>query len=289
MMFNSMPQTVAIVGAGRVGKALGACLRELGWSIGAVATTSEATARAAVRAIGSGCAHGSLTRRIVGADVVLIASPDQSIAEIAKQLACLGGQEWRGKVVLHTSGTLDHTVLGPLARCGAATGSMHPLQTFSGYVTPDLSGSIFALEGDRAALRVARRMVEGFGGIPIRLAGRDKPAYHVAAAMAAGHVLSLIEASTRILMELGFTRRYAARALLPLTRQTLQNFERIGPQASWTGPVARGDYATVTRHLAALGRFRAEYRQAYAALTRLGAVVLARDPEAKLRELKRVL
>ena len=271
-----MPATVAIVGAGRVGRALGLRLHELGWPIGAVVTRSQATASAAVRAIGAGQAHGQLTRQVQGADVLLIATPDDAVRRVAERLARMGGNEWRGKVVLHTSGALDHTALAPLARCGAATGSLHPLQTFSGRGVPTLDGLVFAIEGSRRALRVARRMARDLGGQPLRLEGRSKPAYHAAGAMVAGHLLGVVESATRILMALGFTRRQAARALLPLVRQTLENFERLGPGPAWTGPVSRGDYATVARHVAALRQFPREYRAAYAALARLAASLLAR-------------
>ncbi len=289
MLSHGMPGTVAIVGAGRVGRALGVRLRELGWRVGAVVSRSEATARAAVRAIGDGRAHAGLTRQVLSADLVLISTPDSAIQSVAAKLARMGGEEWRGKVVLHTSGALDYRALAPLKRCGAAVGSLHPLQTFSGQAVPQLEGVVFATEGSRVALRTARRIACELGAVPVVLEGRNKPAYHAAGALVAGHVLAVVESATRILMTLGFTRRQAVRALLPLTRQTLQNFERLGPGAAWTGPVSRGDYATVARHVAALRRFPRAYRAAYEALTRLGAAVLARNPRAKLRRLSGVL
>ncbi len=274
-----MPATLAIVGAGRVGRALGLRLHESGWPIGAVVTRSEASARAAVRAIGAGRPYGKLTRQVLAADVVLIPTPDRAVKGVAAKLARMGGEEWRGKVALHTSGALDRSALAPLERSGAATGSLHPLQTFSGRGAPSFDGLVFAMEGSPAALRVARRIARQLGGVPVRLDGRNKPAYHAAC----------VEAATCILMALGFTRRQAARALLPLMRQTLENFERLGPRASWTGPVFRGDYVTVARHVAALRRFPREYRSAYAALSRLSALVLARDPRGTLRRLAKVL
>jgi predicted short-subunit dehydrogenase-like oxidoreductase (DUF2520 family) len=283
-----MATTLAIVGAGRVGRTLGQRLHELGWRIGAVVTRSETTARAAVRAIGEGHASAGLTRLVVAADVVLIATPDGAVRRVAVELARLGGREWRGKIVMHTSGALDRTALTPLERRGAATGSLHPLQTFSGRNAPELEGVVFALEGSPAALRAARKIVRQLGGLPVRIEGRRKPAYHAAGAFAAGHVLGIIEAATRILMSVGFTRKQAVRALLPLTQQTLRNFERLGPAASWTGPVSRGDYETVAQHAAALGAFSREYRAAYAVLTRLSARVLARNPRSVLRRLRRI-
>ena|SRR5487761_56339 len=281
--------TIAIVGAGRVGRTLGRSLRARGWRIGAVVTRSAATARSAVRAVGCGHPLDHLTRRAMDADVVLIATPDDSIGDVAAGLARIGGEEWRGKVVLHTSGALDDSVLDPLAALGAEVGSMHPLQTFSGRGAPPLEGVTFVIQGGRRAQQMARRIARALGGVPVALRGGAKPAYHAAATFAAPYVLSLIESSTRILMRAGFSRHRAKLALLPLIRQTLANYERFGGQKAWTGPVARGDYSTVARHRLALAKWPREFADSYAALARLSARVLASEAERKLRQLDRVL
>lgn len=285
----AMAMTIAIVGAGRVGRGLGRRLRERGWTVGAVVTRSRATARAAVRSIGSGSAQGEVTRRVLAADVVLVATPDSAIETVAAKLARAGQEEWRGKVVLHTSGAMDHRALEALRRRGAATGSIHPMQTFSGRAVPKLDGVVFTLGGDRRALRVARRIVRELGGVPVALPGRAKPAYHAASALTAGHSLALVEAATRILMQIGFNRRRAKMALLPLLRQTLDNFERLGAREAWTGPIARGDYATVVRHCRALRSWPPEYLKAYAAVSRLAGRVLAANARETLKRLGRIL
>jgi len=289
MLAQRAPGIISIVGAGRVGRTLGRRLRELGWTIGAVVTRSASTARAAVRSIGAGRAHAALTRQIVAADLVLITTPDGEIAGVAAHLGKIGGEEWRGKVALHTSGALDSSVLAPLRDRDAATGSMHPLQTFSGRAAPRLEGCVFALEGTRAAMRMGDKLVRGFGGIAVRVASGDKPAYHAACVLVSGHVLAVVEAATRILMRVGFTRRQAIRALLPLLRQTIANFERFGPGGAWTGPLSRGDFATVSRNVAAMRQFPREYRDVYAALARLSALVLAGKGPAPGDALERAL
>lgn len=247
-----MHETLAIVGAGRVGRALGRRLRELGWRIAAVVTRNEASARRAVRFIGAGSPQAVLSRRILASTVILIATPDAAIAEVAKELARIGAEELRGKVVLHTSGGLDSKVLRPAHDCGAATGSMHPLQTFSGVGVPPLEGKVFTIEGDPMAVRTARKIARAFGGIPAQIASSDKPLYHAAGALAAGHALVVVEAAAQLLMSLGRKRGEAIGALLPMTRQVLQNYERLGPRAAWTGPLARKDYARARGCLAAL-------------------------------------
>jgi predicted short-subunit dehydrogenase-like oxidoreductase (DUF2520 family) len=165
---------------------------------------------------------------------------------------------------------------------------MHPLQTFTGKNVPSLEGRVFAVEGDTRAVRVAQRIARSLGGSPVRIAGEKKVLYHAAAAIAAGQVLAVEEAAIQLLISLGMVRREAVRALLPLTKQVLENFERLGPRAAWTGPLSRGDYKIVAAHLGALRDSPAEIAAAYEALNRLAARVLAQDAAKMLGELEKV-
>jgi predicted short-subunit dehydrogenase-like oxidoreductase (DUF2520 family) len=280
--------TLSIIGAGRVGRALGRRLRELGWKIGAVVARSESSARKAVRSIGAGRAHAFLTRQVLAAQVILITTPDHRVANAAGELARIGAEELRGKIVLHTSGALSSDVLDLLRGCGAAVGSMHPLQTFSGVGVPPLEGRVFTIEGDSVAVRMARQMARALGAVPVLIEGSKKPLYHAAGALAAGNVLALMEAATRLMAAAGMKRREAVRALLPLTRQVLENFERLGPRAAWTGPLSRGDYGVVAAHTEAMKDLPAEFGQAYEAVNRLAAVVLAQDSAGMQAELEKV-
>lgn len=284
-----MTRTLAIVGAGRVGREMGARLRALGWRIGAVVTQHRASARTAVRAIGGGSPFGELTRQVLVADVVLLATGDDALAAVARELAAIGGKEWRGKVALHLSGALPALVLAPLAARGARIGSMHPMQTFGRHGRPHLEDVLFAVEGDAAAVRVARGIVRSLGGLPVRIEARRKAAYHCAGSFAAGHVLASLEAATRLLEGTGFTRKQAVRSLVSLARQTLGNFEQLGPRAAWTGPLSRGDFAIVMKHAEVLRRYPEEYRGAYAALARLAIHLLAKSPHSARARLDRAL
>ena len=283
-----MRRELAIIGAGRAGRVFARRLHELGWRIGAVVTRSEATARRAVRFIGAGRAQGRLSSAVLASRKILIATPDSSIPAVAEELAGIGGRELNGKVVLHTSGSLSSDVLAPARRFGASVGSIHVMQSFTGIGLPSMEGRVFAIEGDARAVRIARQMARDLGGLPVQISGAVKSLYHCAAVMACAQVLSLMEASTRLLMSTGMKRREAVRALLPLTRQVLLNFERIGPTPSWTGPLARGDYRVIEAHQRALRKFPPEFAAVYDALNRLSALVLAPDPEAVLAQLREI-
>jgi predicted short-subunit dehydrogenase-like oxidoreductase (DUF2520 family) len=287
MLSLCMSRSVSIVGAGRLGRALGRSLRRLGWRIGAVVTRSAAHSRAAVRAIGAGRPLATLTSKVMDADVILLMTPDDVLTEVARQLARVAGKKCRGKTVLHGSGALDNSVLQALARCGAATGSIHPMQTFTNNSQPNLKGVIFAIEGQPRARRAAGAIARSLGGIPVPVASSSKPAYHAAGTLVAGHALALTEAAAQTLIRLGFTRMQAMQTLLPLMRQMLHNFEKHGPRAAWTGPASRGDYATLKKHQQALRRQPREFSESYAALLRLSARVLAKNPAATLKKLDR--
>jgi predicted short-subunit dehydrogenase-like oxidoreductase (DUF2520 family) len=122
----------------------------------------------------------------------------------------------------------------------------------------------------------------------VQLDAKTKPLYHAAAVLAAGHLLALEETAVQILAGLGMKRREALKALLPLARQTLENLERLGPRAAWTGPLARGDYSVIALHEDALQASPLEYLDAYRALNYLGARVLARDSHSAISELAKI-
>lgn len=268
-------------------------MRELGWKIGAVVTRNESSARRAVRFIGAGKACVGMSRRILTSTCILIATPDGAIEEVAKELARIGSEELQGQVVLHTSGAMDSSVLSAVRACGAAVGSIHPLQTFNGVTVPPLEGKVFAIEGDAVAVRTARKIARALGAAPSQIEPRNKPLYHAAGALAAGHTLVVVEAAIQLLTSLGMKRGEAMRALLPMTRQVLQNYERLGPRAAWTGPLARGDYQVVAKHLNVLRQHSPEYGNAYEALNRLAEQVLTREAAdrppaaAKVEEIKK--
>jgi predicted short-subunit dehydrogenase-like oxidoreductase (DUF2520 family) len=302
-----MSRILSIVGAGRVGRTLGKRLRQRGWRIGAVVARSARTARAAVRIIGAGTplharglgpaksrrsldgALASAVQSIFAADVIFLTTADDDLPAVVRALAAIGGARCEGKIVLHTSATLDRSVLAPLARLGAATGSLHPMQAFGANVIPNLKGVIFAVEGDSRARRMAQFIGKSLGGITVAIDSRDKPIYHAAAVIAAGSAYPTIEAGVRMLMRIGFTRPRAMQTLVPLIRQIFDNIERIGPRAAWTGPLSRGDYAVVARHARALRRHPREFQRAYAALSLLAGSLLAKRPAAALKEIHRAL
>lgn len=182
---------------------------------------------------------------------LLLAVPDDALAPLARQLAA-ARRDWRGWRILHTSGALDSSVLAPLRRGGAAAGSLHPMMTFPppGRRAPVSKGIVFSYEGDAAARRAAAGLIRRWQGLPLPLAPGLKTAYHLAATLVGPGAVVEMAAAETVLRRAGLRGPQLARArqgLRQLLAATATNLQQ-GLPAAWTGPWARGDRQTITRH-----------------------------------------
>ena len=270
--------TVGIIGPGRAGLGLALALHGAGVRVVGVHGRHKKPVPRGIR-----LSVGGVAPWLGRADVVLLAVRDDSLAPLVRQLA-KSGRVRRGQVLLHLSGALTSRVLAPLARAGARVGSLHPLMTVSTeprQAAARFRGATFTLEGDAAAARSARRLVAALGGRAVAIAPQDKARYHAGAVFASNYVTVVLAAAEAMLVEAGFTRKAARAALAPLGRASLENAADLGPARSLTGPIARGDVATVRAHLGALPpRERALYRhlaRATLALAREGGLTRAAE------------
>lgn len=221
------------------------------------------------------------------ADLVLIATPDDTIAHVA---ATLAAQDAIGveQVVLHLSGLLDRTALESLVPTGAGLGSFHPLQTVADPLTAHvrLLGSYAGIEGDARAEREGEALATSLGMYPVRLTPESKPAYHAGAVFASNFVVALAGVAERLARAAGVPADEAPRLYLPLLRGAVANLD-AGPAAALTGPILRGDLDTITAHLAALGPNDGElYRRlGLATLPLAEQAGLSPEVAARVREL----
>lgn len=275
--------SVLIVGAGRLGTAMGLALKARGYQIDVAVTRRLAAARQAARTFGPGTmalsalqlARSSASQRVRlnRCSLVLIATPDDMIARMAEQLAViLKSKSARSprRIVLHTSGALSSDVLGPLRSAGFAAGSLHPLVSISDSRSGSelLARAFFSVEGDPAAVRVARLLVRDLGGQSFTIDSRRKALYHAAAVTAAPNMTALFDIALEMLGRCGLSPQRARQVLLPLAESTLGNLATQDPARALTGTFKRGDVSTVQKHLAALKS--ANLPQALAAYVLLG-------------------
>jgi len=255
--------SVRIVGGGRAGSAFASALADAGWKVGGPIGRADDVRGAAA-----------------SVDLVLIATPDAAVAAVAA-----ASEPVQTTVVAHVAGSLGLDVLGP----HADQASIHPLVALPAGPTGAsrlAAGGWFAIAGSTEhALGAVRSVVGALGGRLVEVPEGRRTDYHAAACVASNHVVALLGQVQRIAEGAGVPLE----AYLDLLRATVENVAELGPAAALTGPVARGDWATVRRHLAALDPSeRAAYEALAAQARRLvdpafdpaGGLPLAADPGA---------
>jgi len=233
---------LAVVGRGRVGFALAQSLRDAGYEVDGP--------------LGRG-ADGR------GADAVLLCVPDAEIASAASTIA-------PGPVVGHCSGA---TGLGMLAPREAF--SLHPLMTVTAEGA-DFAGAGAAIAGSTPrALAYAAELAGALRMRPVEIAEEDRAAYHAAASIAANFLVTLEAAAERVAATVGLERDQ----LVPLVRATVENWARLGPDRALTGPVARGDFATVARQREAIAGAAPDLLALFDALVAATSQLAAREAQ----------
>jgi predicted short-subunit dehydrogenase-like oxidoreductase (DUF2520 family) len=216
------PLRVGLVGPGRVGTALARALRDAGVAV-----------------------EGPLGRgaRPTGCDAILLCVPDGEIAAAAEVVTAAA------PLVGHTSGA---TPLSALVPAGVEAFGLHPLQSVA---HPDVrfEGVGAAVAGSTPdALAFASALAERLGMTPFEIDDAGRAAYHAAASVASNFLVTLQAAAETIAAGAGLEPEQARALLAPLVRQTVENIVELGPEAALTGPVARGDDATVATQRAAV-------------------------------------
>jgi len=206
--------------------------------------------------------HGhDLTGAAYGVDLLVIATPDAAVAEVAAVVTPVVGT-----VVAHLAGALGLDVLEPHAK----RASLHPLRSIPSGDT-SLVGAWFAVAGDP----IVATAVTDLGGRPVLVRDGARAAYHAAAVIASNHLVALLGQVERVAAVAGVPLE----AYFDLVRGTVDNVQRLGPAAALTGPVRRGDWTTVRRHFDAIP---VEEQAGYEAMAALAArLVPPAEPGAK--------
>jgi predicted short-subunit dehydrogenase-like oxidoreductase (DUF2520 family) len=224
-----------VIGPGRAGSSIAAALEQVGWLVTAPLGRGDSIAAAAT-----------------GVDVLILAVPDAVIADVAANVEPVAST-----AVVHLSGSMGLEVLAPHERRAA----VHPLVAMPNATvgaTRLRQRAWFAIAGDA----IAQRIVDDLGGRGFEVADEHRAEYHAAAVIASNHLVALLGQAERVAAAAGVPLE----AYLDLVRSTIDNVAELGPAAALTGPAARGDWATIDRHLDALPD---DEREAYEALVRL--------------------
>ncbi|MGD0511798.1 MAG: Rossmann-like and DUF2520 domain-containing protein [Terriglobales bacterium] len=259
--------SMAIVGPGRLGRALALELRRTGYTISEIISRNNAGSRRRANELARkvGARTSTSENAHLDADVVWFCVPDREIAAASRQLAST--VVWKKKVAFHSSGALASDELKTLRRRGASAASVHPLMTFVSRSIPSLKGVPFAIEGDAAAVKVARRLVRDLGGEAFSIRKQHKAAYHAWGAFTSPLLVALLVTGERLARAAGLSAVDVRKKMLPIIRQTIANYEALGPAGAFSGPIVRGDVEVVRKHLEVSGKVR-EAGDVYLALAR---------------------
>lgn len=294
--------SVGVIGVGRLGTALCACLAQAGLPLAAIASRRRERAEELARALAAnyGCQVRAVETSDMAsyADLIFVATPDGAISLVAGCVA------WRkGQIAVHVSGAETLGVLGEAAQAGASRASFHPLNTFPAvpwdkpglaFAAATLAHSYVALAADQAqAEETLKQLASSICRGYFTVRESDRVLYHAAAVFASNFVTGLVGASLGLWQTIGYGEREALAFMAPLMSSACANILRLGPVQALTGPAARGDVATVAKHLEALAALPAEaglaelYRALTLALLPLarGAGTLSQASDVKVRQL----
>ena len=246
---------IGIVGTGRAGSVVGAALRAAGHQLTGVTARSDASRDRAARLL-PGVPVVDLPALVAGAEIVVLAVPDDAIATVGPRVGASAGQ-----YVVHLSGAHGLAVLDG---SGGTPVALHPPMTFTGAELDvrRLAEVTFTATAPDTARALVEELVEGIGAGVQWVAEEDRAAYHAGVVHGANYLVTLVEQASEVLRSAGIGDPVAI--LRPLMTALLDNALRDGP-AALTGPISRGDVATVRAHLEVLP---AGVRPSYVVLAR---------------------
>ncbi|MCS6874568.1 MAG: DUF2520 domain-containing protein [Pyrinomonadaceae bacterium] len=242
---------ISIIGIGRMGGALALALSKKGYTIEQLISKNLKNAEIIAEKLNNKPEILSYSKleKVNSSDVVFITTQDDRITEVA---VALSQKISPGKIVFHTSGSLSSQVLSVLKGCYKA--SLHPLISVSNPFTgsENLKNAFFCLEGDEKAVELGKRIVFDLEGQFFFVRTEDKPLYHAAAVITAGHLVALFQVAVKLLSKCGISEPEAQKIFLPLAKSVIKNLETQPPEKALTGTFARADVETMKQHLRAI-------------------------------------
>lgn len=242
-----MSISYSVIGVGKLGKSLTAALHRAGYPLISLWNHNTDKARKLIGQLHLNADYGRLPSRAedVG-DIIFICVPDRQIESLVNQLTSI---ELKGKIVVHTSGGHPASVLQPLAENGASVAAFHPLQTFSGLLSPEVFENVWiSIQGDQEAVSGLELLAKNLGAHPVEVSEDDKIRLHIAAIFASNYLVTLMDLARRS-VEAPELRQNLPHMFRALMDQTLTNIRMQGPEKALTGPLSRGDISTVSKHL----------------------------------------
>lgn len=270
-----MAVSLNLIGAGHVGRVLGRLwAQQGGFAVQQVLTRSAASAQQAVAFIGAGSVAVAYSE-LRPAAVYLLAVGDDQIVPACEAL--VRAVPLRDSIVFHCSGALASDRLQAARAAGALVASVHPIRSFAdpAAVAAQFAGTFCGIEGDDGALAVLTPALQAIGAQPVPIDAAAKTVYHAAAVFASNYLVTVLDAALRAYQAAGIPEAVARQLAQPLASESMANVFRLGAAEALSGPIARGDLATVARQQQAVSAWDAETGALYQSLV-APTTVLAR-------------
>ncbi|MYN27638.1 Rossmann-like and DUF2520 domain-containing protein [Duganella levis] len=274
-----MAPVLNLIGAGHVGRVFGRLWAQQGiFHIQQVLTRSAASAQQAVDFIGAGSVATAYAQ-LQPATVHVLAVGDDQIVAASEALA--RAVPLKDSIVFHCSGALASDQLRAAREAGALVASVHPIRSFAdpAAVAAQFSGTFCGIEGDDGALAVLTPALQAIGAQPVTINASAKTVYHAAAVFASNYLVTVLDAALRAYQAAGIPEPVARQLAQPLASESMANVFRLGAAAALSGPIARGDLATVARQQHAVSQWDADTGALYQSLVGPTTALAARKPQ----------
>ena len=240
--------SLSIIGAGKLGKTLGKLFYSKGvLNIYDVLCTNMESAENAVSFIGCGNPVSQF-KQIGFAEIFLISTPDDLIEEVASKVA----DKYPDSVIFHCSGSLSSEIINAKKKC-----SIHPVHSFANPMrsVKNFKNTMCGVEGDNKALDMLIPVFEKIGARIFKIKTDKKPLYHAAAAMACNYFVTLEHIATSMFKDCGLDENEIINLLFPILNGTLNNLKENGTVNSLTGPISRGDFNVIKKHIEVIEQY----------------------------------
>lgn len=270
-------KTLTVIGAGKVGQVFAQqFVQHQLFTIQQICNRSLASGQQAVAVIGEGSAVYAIAQ-LTPSDIYLLTVPDDHIAATCQSLADAGLLA-ASNIVFHCSGAKASSELVAAIVTGAAVASVHPVRSFAdaAYVAANFSGTICSLEGDGRALDVLLPAIQKIGAQTVQISAENKLLYHAGSVFASNYLVTLMDIALHAYEAAGIPPELAKAMAQPLAQQSLDNVFQLGSATALTGPIARGDMATVIKQQQVVSEWDASAGALYQAFTPLTVALAQR-------------
>lgn len=238
---------IGFIGAGKVGFSMGKYLKDKGINVTGYYSRNENSSLEASLFTNTN-QYKELKNLVEESDTIVISTPDDKILEVWNKIKNLS---IKNKFICHLSGSLSSNIFSNISHYGAYGYSIHPIFPISDKYNSykSLKNAFITIEGDRKYINEVKLFIESLGNKTKVLEKSDKTLYHLASVISSNLIIGLINISLNYLKEYGFTEKEAINALYPLIKENIEGINNKGVINSLTGPVERGDFNTINRHL----------------------------------------